>query len=476
MSLPMTGRQSSPEIRVRAVLSQLAQLRSRFNRQLLEEVTFGTLALVIGAGALGVLAALWLNAPEFAALCVGLITLVVVGLGYAVFYSVRSWTSLNRAAVEADERVGLKNRLTTLLTARQAAHRSPLWPFLVEDTLEHRDLFLPTQVVPWRIPRALFFLLFSALLAVLAVLGVKREREQVRIALALKAPPTLPEMNMLPGTGMLSEGGKPLADGSVGQGTGNEMSVESGGEQVASGASENAPQQSASTAGRDSLWSRLSQRADQLAQSVQNDITGRQPQREARASDDAGAQDEPPKRQARASGQESQSDQTSDSRDSGSATSSDFAKAGTQNQAVEGDAKERQQKASAGTDATKSGPIASSGHQGLSANEMTYGQVGEGHSGERDRTGRPSAGAGHGAGSDPEHLYGKAQTFSSSRRTFKVTMQGNVSSSQAQGSGQPYRPPRADVALNPHQEPDQPMYRPQVAPADRAAIKRIFEP
>ena len=474
MSWLMTGRQSSPDARVRAILSQLVRLRSRVNRQLIEEVAFGALALLVGVGALGALAALWLGPSEFAALCVLLAVLLVGGLTYALVRSVRSWTTLKGAAAAADQRAGLKNRLTTLLTAPQSVHDSPLWSFLVEDSHELRERFLPVRVAPWRVPRTLFALLLACLLATLAAFGVKRERAEVRAALALKAPPTLPEMGALSETGALAQMGKLAADAQGGQGAGDEMAVERGADQLAEAAPAGAARDTASAEGKNDLWSRLSQRADQLAQGLQDEIAGREHPREARASEQTSGQEAPLERQARDAAQQTQSDRAGGARDGTGEDGSGSARARAQNHAAAADSKARQSKPGSG-DAQKGGLMASGGNA-LTGSEMTYGQVGEGRTGERDKSGRPGAGAGHGLGSDPEHLFGQAEAPASASRTFKVTMQGNMSSSQVQGGGEPYRPPRANVALNPHQEPDQPLYRPQVAPADREAIKRVFEP
>jgi hypothetical protein len=179
MSWRIRGRQSGLDARVCAILSQLARLRSRVNRQLVEEIVLAALALIIGVGALGVLAALWLSSGAFAAFCLLLMVSLVCGLAYAAVHGVRSWMTLTGAAARADQRAGLKDRLTTLLTAEPAAHDSPLWLFLVEDSLGLRDRFLPAQMVPWRVPRMLFALLLACLLAALAAFGVKRERAQL---------------------------------------------------------------------------------------------------------------------------------------------------------------------------------------------------------------------------------------------------------------------------------------------------------
>jgi hypothetical protein len=475
MSWLMTGTQPSPDARVRAILSQLARLRSRVNRQLVEDIVFGLLALLISVGAVGTLAALWLNAREFAAVCVLLAALLAGGWVYALARGVRRWSTLKDAATVADERAGLKNRLTTLLTAPESVHHSPLWPFLVEDSHDQRERFLPVRVAPWRVPRTFFALLLACLLAGLAAFGVKRERALVHAALAIKPPPTLPEMGTLGDVGGRGDAEGKLALPATGdQGSEAGVAVARSGQEIADAAPAGAPP-SVSLLNRDNLWSKLSQRADQLAQALQDKIAGREPQREARAFEGSNGQEAALERQRRDSSQQSSSDQVSGAHnDAGASSGAGSGKTQARNRAAAPDATTRQSKPASG-EAGKGGLMASGGNA-LTDSEMTYGQVGEGRTGERDKSGRPAGGAGHGFGSDPEHLFGQPQAPSASSRTFKITMQGNVSNNQVSGSGEPYRPPRADIALNPHQEPDQPMYRPRIAPADREVIKRVFEP
>jgi len=84
-------------------------------------------------------------------------------------------------------------------------------------------------------------------------------------------------------------------------------------------------------------------------------------------------------------------------------------------------------------------------------------------------------GSSHGAGSDPEHLFGPPEPQQLGSDSFKIAIDA-MPSDEASSKGAPaYIPPKVSVPLNSQQFPDQPLARAVAPPEDLTTLKRVFE-
>ena len=84
-----------------------------------------------------------------------------------------------------------------------------------------------------------------------------------------------------------------------------------------------------------------------------------------------------------------------------------------------------------------------------------------------------AGGASHGAGSDPESLYGAPDTDTKSEGSFQIAIDARPGSA-GHAANRGY-PPKVSAPLNTDQHPDEPIGRTAVPAEDRSTIKRIFE-
>jgi hypothetical protein len=93
----------------------------------------------------------------------------------------------------------------------------------------------------------------------------------------------------------------------------------------------------------------------------------------------------------------------------------------------------------------------------------------------------PAGGAGsgggssHGAGSDPEHLFGPLAAQPLGSDSFKITIDAQPSDESSSPGAPAYIPPKIRVPLNSQQRDDEPIARAAVPAADQMTIKRVFE-
>ncbi|MGH7839390.1 MAG: hypothetical protein ACREQC_16410, partial [Candidatus Binataceae bacterium] len=84
-------------------------------------------------------------------------------------------------------------------------------------------------------------------------------------------------------------------------------------------------------------------------------------------------------------------------------------------------------------------------------------------------------GSSHGAGSDPEHLFGPPEAQQLGSDSFKIAIEA-APSDEASSKGAPaYIPPKVRVPLNSQQFADEPLARTSVPPGDQMTIKKVFE-
>jgi hypothetical protein len=84
-------------------------------------------------------------------------------------------------------------------------------------------------------------------------------------------------------------------------------------------------------------------------------------------------------------------------------------------------------------------------------------------------------GSSHGAGSDPEHLFGPPSSEPLGSNSFRITIDAQPSDESSTPGAPAYIPPKIRVPLNSTQHPDEPMARASVPASDQLTIKRVFE-
>jgi hypothetical protein len=155
------------------ILFQLKGIRGRINSLAGQYFAFSVLATMILGAAMILAAAVVMPPLAF------LFTAVLVAL--AAFVSVvrvtraalHSSASPIKAASLADDRGGLKGRLTTVLMLSESGRKSELWRYLVEDTYGRRREFEPGKIEPRWVSRS-FFALLIACLGALILLRIVR--------------------------------------------------------------------------------------------------------------------------------------------------------------------------------------------------------------------------------------------------------------------------------------------------------------
>lgn len=86
-----------------------------------------------------------------------------------------------------------------------------------------------------------------------------------------------------------------------------------------------------------------------------------------------------------------------------------------------------------------------------------------------------AGGSSHGAGTDPQHLFGQADKPPAGKDGFSITLEARLSENGPAAGGRGYVPPKVRSNLNSDQQPDEPLARSAVPADDRQTIKRVFE-
>jgi hypothetical protein len=134
-------------------VDQVARVAWRLNRLGLQRATYRSVAAVLFAASVAAVSAAYLAPVWFRALFA---LLVVVWLTVLTASVIRLWSHWARpveAARWVEDRVGLEDRLLTLVTAPADARGSRLWPELLQDNQVHlprwKDARLDIPTVPW---------------------------------------------------------------------------------------------------------------------------------------------------------------------------------------------------------------------------------------------------------------------------------------------------------------------------------------
>ncbi len=439
-AMPSASQARRGEEKLSLILRRVSSVRMRLNRLALQQGLFESLSIIVGTGAILFLAAFLLHPLAFLTIAIVLGTAMVVGLVQVIRRAYRMRATLQRAAIVADQRTGLKGRLTTIVSlATTAANRGQLWPYLLEDTLSLREEFTPAKVEPRRISRSLYPLLAYCLLALL-VAGFALIDRRVQIASKAAQADLEFDVNNLDV--------RPL-DPDLG------TAVEVTGDRAAMGKLDEKLARAGNTAAEsDSALGRMMARARDLAGDIQDRMTGHDSgsRIRLRLTYSAGNGDDPAAGTPRtpASGSDPHSDQAGDR--------------------------------SASRDSPRPPSGRSSGQSGDATNPNQPSQDGERVArnssddpqaqGEGDEQG--AGGSSHGSGSDPQHLFGQAEEPPLGSEGFALTIEARPAE-RGPRSAQSWLPPRVRASLNPRQLPDEPIARSAVPDDDRAQVKRVFD-
>jgi len=420
------------------ILFQIRAVRSRINWLAAQYFLFSTLALVIGAAVLVTAAALLMKPLWFLLSAAAIASIAFAGVIRVTATTLRSRANQLKAAALADERAGLKGRLMTVLLTAGKLPRSDLWPYLIEDTYGRRVEFEPAKIEPRWLSRAIFAL---AAVCVAGLLLIRLARLETRVQmLAMNRLPAAVtadtgHLEIRPADPALEPNAEIYADEAVMQKLADKLAAERN--------HDNDTHE----------LSRWMDKARDLAGELQNEITGQRPRPPVQLR----LTDEHPKDGSSAGGGAAHHG----TNQSGQANNSGAGKPG-------GEGIQSQQSAQP-RDLAQSGP-------GLA------GQAGSDSAQNPSQPGWPlpgetggGGGASHGAGSDPEHLFGPPASQALGSNSFKITIDAQPSDESSSREAPAYIPPKVKVPLNDKQYGDEPLARASVPAADEMTIKRVFE-
>jgi hypothetical protein len=418
------------------ILFQLKGIRARLNSLAGQYFAFSALAIII-VGAAVVLAAAAVMPPlGFLSTAVLVALAAFVGVVRVTRTALRSSASPIKAASLADDRGSLKGRLTSVLLLSEAARKSELWRYLVEDTYGRRREFEPSKIEPRWFSRS-FFALLGASLGSLILLRIVRlqvgSHSFSMSGLPSQVTANLSNLDIRPADPALQPNAEIYAD---------EATLRKLADKIASA--------HGNEADKDAL-SRWLNRARELAGGLQNKITGKQhrPPVELHLTD-KDSQAPPPSHQAPGGG-------------SNGANQSQVGKSGKPGEAAPPRGNAPGDLAQNGTGIP--GQLGSDSGQ-ASPNDL--GPASPGATGNGD-------GLSHGSGSDPEHLFGPPSSQPLGSDSFKITIDAQPSDESSTPGAPAYIPPKVRVPLNDQQHDDEPMARASVPAADQMTIKRVFE-
>ncbi len=421
-------------------------------------MAFSVLGLLIGAGGVLIIAAFFLSTTHFLMLGLLLAALLAVGLPLTIARAARRFAAFGRTAEIADQRAELHSRLGTLLAMEQDGNKYPLWPFLVEDTVSRLDDFQPDRIEKRRISRSVYGFAAACLIASLAGLmtySARRHQEALRRVLknlTLDVDPS-----------EIAPSDNPSGDSAEIEGDPDTL-------RSLADRLEAANQNSH---GNHDAFKQLSQKAQNLASSLQDRLTGR---------DLRNTPEKVKLRLAQALG-----DKPPPPADNGSAA--DTAKPSQHKSghpgAGAGGAAHHQGNPNAQELANNDGGP-SSPERGTpppnSPSVKSFDAGGPEGPGSSDNAAAGSqqgseegSGQSAGGGSDPDHLMGPPDAPSHKNENFEIMIDARLSDRSPIASAQPYVPPKVKTSLNVYQHPDEPLDRGTVPPADREAIRRVFE-
>jgi hypothetical protein len=454
--MPVSSQAPRAQEKLEIILGQVTSLRSRLNWLALQHGLYLLLAIGISATALVMAAATMLSPLLFLLV----VAAVAVGGLASLWFSLRSaWrrrANAAAAAALADERAGLKGRITTIVQTASQRHRGMLWAYLVEDALEHRDAYLPAQIERRRIARS-WWAPVAAMIFAAALIPLVHFRDHLKVASNAAQPDITVDLNDL----HLREAEPGDADG---------LQVQADPATMERLREKLAREGVAADRGDGGRLDGLLNRARNLADNMQRKLRGESNQKQRMtlklADADPGLDPSNPqgtdawRNNHRRGDQAGQFKRENNSSNDESLPPIDESRHEPRAQASSGQNPEGGQEM--GGQGNSPG-----GDDGPTRQAQTDQQL----------RGDQSANSGlmHGIGADPDSLFGEASKSKMSAEGFEIAIEARPIDHGAKGAGQAYLPPKVHTPLNAHQQPDQPIARAAVPPDDRTTIQRVFE-
>lgn len=428
------------------ILFQLKGIRTRLNFIALQRWLFTTLVLLIGGSAMVFLSATFLGPLSFLVTAALIVLFALAAMVRVARSGLRQHANPVRAASIADDRAGLKGRLTTVLTMAGAPNPSHLWPYLVEDTYSLRKDFEPVRIQPRWLSRSIFALLAACLLALLMLPLAMLHRNRSQVAMRMGAGEVTADIGNLdirPADPALEPNTEIYADPATLRSLADKLAA-------------------AQHDGRDSGVSRWMNKARNLASDLQGALTGQQPSPpplRLRLTDKGSG--------SAGGGQSGQSEQSAGQDKTNNPLARPLGKnpSGTTDQSprtsVRGEEADRLAQSESGFAAR---PGANDANPGRNDSQSITGNATD-----------SGGGSTHGAGSDPGHLFGPPGSQPLGSDSFKITIDAEPSDESSAPGAPAYIPPKVRAPLNSNQYPDEPLARAAVPAADQTTIKRVFE-
>jgi uncharacterized membrane protein len=430
------------------ILFQIKGVRARLNSLALQRSLFAAVAFLIGGAALIWGAALYLPPLLFLVVAFLIVMFALTGAIREGRRGLRDLASADRAAAIADHRGILRGRLATVCALADTHKGSPLWPYLVEDAYRLRDEFAPARIEPRWISRWIVAPLAACAIAILIALSgmiphsIRRPGPMTGVAPG-QISADISDLDIRPADPALAPNAEIYADEKTLRKLRNKLA---------------AAQHRVDKNG----LSRWMNKARNLAGNLQDDLTGHK---------SGGA---PPMALKLT---DKNPDQGNDSASNNPSSQNDSARNNpsqpNNNSGLGGD--------------TGTQPVPpSTSMPGEEADQLAQNKPdvpGEPGSNPADPGLKGLAGSGsgggegsiHGAGSDPQGLFGPDSGRTLGTDNFKITIEADASDESNRAGAPGYIPPRIRVPLNPSQYPDEPLERGSVPSADQAAIKRVFQ-
>jgi len=452
--MPFPSQDRRADEKLGRILGRVGSVRTRLNRLALQYAIFYSLAVAIAAGAAAFAGAYLLSPLAF---LVGASTAAIIGcaaVARAIGAAWRMRASAMRAAAVADDRAGLKGRLSTIVALADRQTRGPLWAYLLEDTLGHQDQFAVARIERRRVSRAIFPLAGAIVLAALAI-PISKIKHPSRITPGSgqgELTVDLDDLHLRPADSGDEPGMQVTADAATMRRLEDKLAREGAPNAEAAGNSLN----------------QLVNRARDMAGNLQNKLTGQQAASKQRLNlrlaDAGGDQDQNEIHRA----PETQKNRHSD---------------------VAGQFKQDQPKSNREVDLPREddsrrpnsepspGGYGEPGAEADSANDNPGNQ----NSSAADRRIQQGAdnggngGAAHGIGADPDSLFGAPAAPKLGSEGFEIGIEARPVDHGAKGAGRAYVAPKVRTPLSLNQEPDEPVARAAVPAEDRTTIKRVFE-
>jgi hypothetical protein len=459
MRSSLQHRLTSREDGLGSIVTQLTKVSRRINSVAAQQMVFSSLGLLIGAAGILVIAAFFLSASRFLAFGLILAALVLAGLPIAVTRAMRRFAGLSRTAAIADQKAELNGRLSTLVKLAEKEQGFSLWPFLVEDTVRRLDDFRPDRIEKHQVSPSIYGFIAACLVASLAGLmtySARRHQDALRKVLknfTFQVDPS----EIAP-----SDGG----DGGGAEVEGDPDTLRSLAERL-----EEANQ--GARAGHNAI-DHLANKAKDMASSLQDRLTGRQPgdtpeKVKIRLAEALGDKPPAPPEQNNPGNNSGDS-----SKQKGGHPLSGGNRSGSERKANPA-IPQMDSGADSGSDRNKPSALPPSAKSFDPGGPEAPGAGDEPVAGQNPGSSPDASGQTAGGGADPDHLMGPPDAPTHKSENFEIMIDARLSDRSPIANAQPYVPPKVKTPLSSYQHPDQPLDRGTVPASDRETVRRVFE-